>query len=139
MEVRYVNGGWAARVINMRVDLKGSTEEKITNFKITDVSPVASWKHLIDSLYYYHVDTLPTDERLPRYALVSSNYSTRAPTWCFEYATRRTYRFYQYNDPWRLADHYDEAVDAANILHMLDREFRIDSLAREFRIKLEGK
>jgi hypothetical protein len=137
MEIRYVNGGWVARVTNMRVDLKGKTEEKISKFIITEVSPVATWKHLIDSLYYYHIDSLPTDERLPNYGLLTSNYGDRAPTWCFEYATRSTYRFYQYNDPWRLAEHYEEAVDAASFLHMLDREFHIDSLAREFRIKIE--
>jgi hypothetical protein len=136
-EVSYVNGRWVARVTNMRVDLKGKTEEKISNFTITEVSPVATWKHLIDSLYYYHVDSLPTDEKLPNYRFLTSNYSNRAPTWCFEYATRGMYRFYQYNDPWKLAEHYDEAIDAANILHMLNREFHIDSLARQFRIKLE--
>jgi hypothetical protein len=136
-EIRYENGHWVARVTNMRVDLIGKTDEKISNFTTTEVSPVASWRHLIDSLYYYHVDSLPTDEQLPNYRTLTSNYANRAPTWCFEYSTRDTYRFYQYNDPWRLSEYYEEATDAANILHMLNRELRIDSLAREFRLKLE--
>jgi hypothetical protein len=136
-EIRYVDGRWVARVTNMRVDLSGKTEEKITNFTITEVSPVATWSHLIDSLYYYHVDSLPTDERLPNYGRLTSSYANNAPTFCFEYATPRTYRFYQYNNPWKLAEYYDEAVDAANLLHMLNRELRIDSLSIEFKKKFE--
>jgi hypothetical protein len=136
-EIRYLDGRWEARVINMRVDLNSMTDEKITKFVITEVSPVAGWKHLVDSLYYYHVNSLPTDERLPDYEKVTSGYANSATTFSFEYATPRTYRFYQYNDPWKLAEHYDQAVDAANILHMLDREFGIDSLSTEFKKKFE--
>lgn len=135
IEIRYVSNKWTAQVINMSVDLKQKTEEKITDFAITEVTPATNWNNVVDSLFYFKVNSLPTDERLPNYNSLSSNYDNRAPTFCFEYATPKIYRFYQYNNIGTLAEHYPEAQNIMRMLILLDREFDIDNLATKFKSK----
>jgi hypothetical protein len=134
-EMRYKNNQWTAQVVNMSVDIKKRTNEVITDFSVKEVQPVANWSSIVDSLFYFKIDSLPTDERLPNYSTLSSNYANRAPTFSFEYATPDLYRFYQYNDVWRLTQHYREAEQVIDFINMLDREFHLDSLSREFRLK----
>jgi hypothetical protein len=135
IEIKYANNKWTAQVINMLVDLKQKTEERISDFAVTEVTPKTNWGNVVDSLFYFKVNLLPTDERLPNYRALSSNYDNRAPTFCFEYATPKIYRFYQYNNVGALAEHYPEAENIMSILILLDREFDIDNLAAKFESK----
>lgn len=135
-EMRYSNNEWSAQVIDMSVDYKKSkNEELITNHTITKVSPISNWKTVIDSLLFFKVDSLPTDEKLPNYTTKSSNYANRAPTFSFEYSTPALYRFYQYNNVWAIQDYYWQAENVVRINNLLDREFKLDSLAYDFYLK----
>lgn len=133
VELKNSNNIWSGQVINMNVDFNmKNLEETITNYSITPVNPRSSWKILIDSLYYFKIDSLPTDENLPDYGSKSTNYSTLAPTFSFEYSTPHLYRFYQYNNVWSIENKYWQAANVVRITNLLDREFLIDSLYNEF-------
>lgn len=132
-EVRYSNNEWVAQVINMRVDLKKSKlQELIRNHMVTKVKPTSDWESLIDSLFLWKIDSLPTDQQLNDYSLKSSNYGNNAPTFCFEYSTPVIYRFYQYNNVWAIQDSYWQAENVVKIINLIDREFQVDSLANDF-------
>lgn len=133
VEIRRANNNWTGQVINMSVDFKmNKLEETITNYSATQVKPITSWKTVIDSLFYFKIDSLPTDENLPNYISQSTNYSNRAPTFSFEFSTPNIYRFYQYNNVWYIMDKYWQAKNVVKITNLLDREFRVDSLYNEF-------
>jgi hypothetical protein len=109
--------------------------EKITNHMPTKVTPTSDWKTVIDSLFLWKIDLLPTDEVLPGYASKSSNYANNAPTFSFEYSTPTTYRFYQYSNVWEIQGFYWRAENVVKTIDLIDRGFHIDSLANEFYLK----
>lgn len=133
IELRYNNNQWTAVVVNMRVDLNDrKLQELITQRQQTIVNPRSNWNNVRDSLFYYQINALPTDEQLPNYNASGTAYLNHSPTFCFEYTTPKSYRFYQYSNLAQNAYRYPEAMNVSNMLSFLDKEFRIDSLTTKF-------
>lgn len=129
-EFSYQNNTWTAQVISMRVDLYATKmHEQIVYQKRTDIK-VDNWQQLLDSFRYWRMATLPTDERLPDYDAKKYGYRNSGATWCFEYATPKLYRFYQYHNPWVLANEYSEAEHVTKFILLAERIAHVDSLSR---------
>lgn len=134
LELRKDSISWHGTLVLMRVDFQSKTlKETITRSKTTDLKPLAtSWEKLADSLKFYQVDILPTDDQIPEYYDKYTGYGNNNMTFSFEYATKESYRFYQYNDIYRVPDKFWQPQNVINILNLLEREFKWDAQAREY-------
>lgn len=134
LELRKDSISWHGTLVLMRVDFQSKTlKETITRSKTTDLKPLStSWEKLADSLKFYQADILPTDDQIPGYYDNYSGYGNNNMTFSFEYATKESYRFYQYNDIYRVPDKFWQPQNVINILNLLEREFQWDAQARDY-------
>jgi hypothetical protein len=136
-EFRFNENNCSVQFINMSVNLnKRKREEKITNYYVNTFSSNINCKVVIDSLFFYKIDLLPTDNLLPDYDK-KFNYYNYETTFCFEFSTPTTYRFYQYNNLPQLIHEYWQACNISDFLIFLDREFKLDSLATIYNKKIK--
>ena len=134
IEIKNDSAKWSGKLILMNVNFSpNNLTESITQSKIIDLTPLeTNWESVVDSLYKYKIDILPTDEKIPDYYTEATRYSNNEPTFSFEYATKNTYRFYQYGNIYRIPDKFWQVDNILKILDMLEREFKWDSLGREY-------
>jgi hypothetical protein len=78
------------------------------------------------------ISELPTDDLIPGYYSNNSGYGSNSPTFSFEYSTKDLYRFYQYNDLYRVADKFWQPKNVIDILSILEAEFQWDTQARKY-------
>lgn len=125
---------WQGQLIMMRVDYnKKEKKETVTRTKVYELRPfISDWQKVVDSLIYYRVETLPTDDQIPGYYTEAVMYRDYEPTFSFEYSTPTIYRFFQYNNVYRAMDRFWQPRNVEKILNILDREFHWYALSREF-------
>lgn len=121
-------------LILMRVKFdRRNLTETITETKRTTLSPSnLTWSAISDSLINLKFHELPTDELIPDYYPNNSGYATSGPTFSFEYSNPSEYRFYQYNDIYRVHDKFWQPENVIKILDLLESEFQWDTRAREY-------
>lgn len=134
VEIKFDSTGWKGKLILMRVDFNlGNLSETITDSKVIDLNPLRTdWTTVADSLTILKISELPTDDVIPGYYLENSGYGNNSPTFSFEYATKDIYRFYQYNDIYRVADKFWQPKHVIAILDLLENEFKWDTEARKY-------
>lgn len=112
-------------LVFMKVDFAYSgLTETITTKSIVNLKPKnVTWQALWDSLYFYKIDKIETDELIANYYKNNEGYSNLAPTFAFEYSVPVQYRFYQFNNFEPKVDKFWQAKNIAAILDLLDREF----------------
>lgn len=133
IEIKYDSSKWIGQLILMRVDLNVHTlSETIKKFDAWNLVPITSWNSIIDSLMKLKIDSLPTDEKIQNYYTEETRYRNNQPTYSFEYSTRSNYRFYQYNNIYRVPDKFWQPKNVILIGDLLEREFKWDSLARKY-------
>ncbi|MCL2098526.1 MAG: hypothetical protein FWH23_07205 [Bacteroidales bacterium] len=130
IELKYDSSKWVANLYAMYVDFNtNNLSETIVKFEKMEITPKRNdWDFIVDSLYQLKFDILPTDESIPNYYKDNSGYSNNLPTFSFEYATKKQYRFYQYNYPARKSNEFWQAKNVLKILDLLDDEFTWDDL-----------
>lgn len=134
VELKKDSTGWSGKLILMHVDFKiGNLSETITDSKVIDLKPLkTSWAVIVDSLDRLKISELPTDDLIPGYYSENLGYGNNSPTFSFEYATKDLYRFYQYNDIYRVADKFWQPKNVIKILDLLENEFQWDTQARKY-------
>jgi hypothetical protein len=134
IEIKHDNFKWTGDLYFMRVDFNVSNlSETITEYEKFELSPKKNdWNFIIDSLYQLKVDLLPTDEAIPNYYENNSGYGNTSPTYSFEYATKKQYRFYQYNNMKQKSDKFWQAESVLKILELLDDEFNWNDLGHDY-------
>lgn len=134
LELKKDTTGWNGKFVLMYVDLRlKHLSETITSSTIIELSPLKTdWKTIADSLDILKIAELPTDDLIPGYYPVEGGYANNSATFSFEYATRNTYRFYQYNDLYRARSHFWQPDNVIKILDLLESEFQFDSKARQY-------
>ena len=130
IEIKHDSSKWSANLYAMHVDFNVSNiSETIANFEKMEVTPKKNdWNYIIDSLYQLKFDILPTDEAIPNYYEDNLGYSNSLPTYSFEYATKRQYRFYQYYYPGQKSNEFWQAENVLKILDLLNNEFAWNDL-----------
>lgn len=138
VEISHDGDDWSGRLILMRVDFnKSKKTETVTESQIFELRPVVTdWPVIMDSLFFFGIDSLPTDDQIPGYYTDVTMYRNYDPTFSFEYSTPSKYRFFQYSNLYRAADRFWQPAHVVRILNILDREFHWYSMGREF---LENK
>lgn len=133
IEIRNDSTGWKGNLVLMRVNfISSKRQEKITESKRIELEPKSSWSSIIDSLHFFKKDALPTDDQINGYYDKNSFYNNNAPTYSFEYATKKQYRFYQYSNIYRAVDKFSQPKNVDAILSLLDREFNWDAKGMEY-------
>jgi|LakMenEpi03Aug12_release.lakeMendotaPanAssembly.Ray.scaffolds.fasta_scaffold674002_1 hypothetical protein len=134
VEIKYDSTGWNGKLVLMHVDFKlGNLSETITDSKVIDLKPMKTdWTKVVDSLNKLKISELPTDDLIPEYYSKNSGYGGNSPTFSFEYSTKDLYRFYQYNDIYRVADKFWQPKNIIDILELLEDEFQWDTQARKY-------
>ncbi len=133
IEIKYDSSKWTGRLILMRVDLDARhLSETINKFDTWNLTPKTSWNSIIDSLIKLKIDSLPTDEKIQNYYTEDTRYNNNEATYSFEYSTRSNYRFYQYNNIYRVPDKFWQAKNVVLVGNLLEREFKWDSIARKY-------
>ena len=134
VEIKNDSVGWTGKLILMRVDFKmGNLSETVTESKVIDLKPLKTdWETIADSLIKLKIAELPTDDVIPNYYSDNSGYGSNSPTFSFEYATNEIYRFYQYNNVYRVADKFWQPKNVIDILALLEEEFNWDTEARKY-------
>jgi len=134
IEIKYDSTKWSGKLIFMFVNFNSKNlTESITKSKMIELQPLeTNWESVVDSLFKYQIDILPTDEKIPDYYTEESRYSNNASTFSFEYATRSIYRFYQYSNIYRVSDKFWQAENIVKIGDLLEREFKWHSLGEEY-------
>lgn len=134
VELRKDSIAWHGTLVLMRVDFRTKNlTETITRSKTIDLEPlVTNWKTVADSLMFFKIDILPTDDQIPDYYTNQSGYGNSNTTFSFEYATASIYRFYQYNNIYRVHDKFWQPQHVISILGLLEREFQWDAQARSY-------
>ena len=124
IEIKHDFFKWSANLYAMNVNFNANNiSETIVNFEKMEITPKRNdWNFIVDSLYQLKFDILPADEDIPNYFEDNSGYSDDL-TYSFEYATKRQYRFYQYNYPGQKSDEFWQAENVLKILDLLDDEF----------------
>lgn len=137
LEIKKDSVDWRGILVLMRVNFKISDmSETITSSKLIELKPLKSnWESIVDSLMKLKVDELPTDDLIPGYYVNNSGYGTNSPTYSFEYATKDEYRFYHYNNIYRVPDKFWQPRNVISILELLDEEFEWDAQARKHFLK----
>lgn len=132
VEIKKDSSGWNGKLILMHVDFKLSNlSETITDSKAIDLKPLKTdWTTIVDSLLKLKIAELPTDDLIPGYYPENIGYGNNAPTFSFEYATRNIYRFFQYNDIYRVSNKFWQPKNVIDILDLLESEFQWDTQAR---------
>jgi len=128
IEIKHDSSKWNANLYTMYVDFNANNlSETITKFEKIEITPKRNdWNFIVDSLYQLKFDVLPTDEVIPNYYEDNSGYNLT--TYSFEYATKRQYRFYQYNYPAQKSNEFWQAENVLKIFELLDDEFAWDDL-----------
>lgn len=87
----------------MKVDFSTNKLTKtITTHKNIELSPIkTSFDSIAADLLKLKFDQLVTDEFIPGYYAGNSGYNDNSTTYSFEYADRKSYHFYQYNNPYQ--------------------------------------
>jgi hypothetical protein len=134
VEIKYDSTGWSGKLVLMHVDFKlGNLSETITDSKVIDLKPLKTdWTTVVDSMIKLKISELPTDDLIPGYYSNNSGYGSNSPTFSFEYSTKDLYRFYQYNDLYRVADKFWQPKNVIDILSILEAEFQWDTQARKY-------
>jgi hypothetical protein len=131
-EMVYSDSTWTGKGMFMLVDFNSSRiRETIRKHQIIPLEAKNGWHEMADTLFRYQIDKLPTDERLPFYDR-HADYSNNLTTISFEYATSTFYRFYQYNNPAQLQEHFWQAEYVIKMLDYIDSETGLDSLGKAF-------
>jgi len=130
IELKYDSSKWTANLYAMYVDFNANNlSETIVKFEKMEITPKRNdWDFIIDSLYQLKFDILPSDESIPNYYEDNSAYNNNLTTYSFEYATKKQYRFYQYNYPARKSNEFWQAKNVLKILELLDDEFTWNDL-----------
>jgi hypothetical protein len=135
IEIKKESTNWVGKLFlfEVNVDRKKVTET-IINKKVIELEPAKSnWRNVIDSLFYYKIDSLPTDDFIPNYYLgFQEQYANNLQTYCFEISNKTSYRFYQYNNIYRAIDKFWQPKNVESILDILEREFKWDSIGRDY-------
>jgi hypothetical protein len=134
VEIKKDSIGWNGKLILMHVDFKMSNlSETVTDSKVIGLKPLKTdWESVVDSLIKLKIAELPTDDLIPDYYSVNNGYGSNSPTFSFEYATQDIYRFYQYNNVYRVADKFLQPKNVIDILGLLEEEFNWDTEARKY-------
>lgn len=136
VEIKNDSTGWNGKLILMRVDFKlGNLSETVIEKEIIELKPIKTdWKSVVDSLIELKIAELPTDDLIPNYYADNPDggYGNTSPTFSFEYATPDIYRFYQYNNVYRVADKFWQPKNVIDILGLLEEEFNWDTEARKY-------
>jgi len=137
LEIKKDSIAWKGILVLMRVNFKvNDLSETITSSKLIELKPLkTNWETIVDSLIKLKVGELPTDDLIPGYYINNSGYSTSSPTYSFEFATKDEYRFYHYNNIYRVPDKFWQARNVISILELLDEEFEWDAQARKYFLK----
>ena len=130
IEIKHDTSKWTANLYAMYVDFDtNNLSEMIVEYEKVEITPNRNdWNFLVDSLYQLKFDILPTDQTIPNYYKDNSGYNNNYPTFSFEYATKRQYRFYQYNYLTRKSNEFWQAKNVLKILKLLDDEFTWNDL-----------
>lgn len=133
IEIKNDSTGWKGTLVLMRVDfILSKRQEKITESKKIELLPRSSWSSIVDSLYFFKIDILPTDDKIDSYYDKNNFYNNSASTFSFEFATKSQYRFYQYSNIYRAIDKYWQPKNVDAIFSLLDREFNLNAKSREY-------
>ncbi len=134
VEIKKDSIGWNGKLIFMHVDFNvGNLSETITDSKVIDLKPLKTdWETVVDSLIILKIAELQTDDLIPGYYSDNPGYGSNSTTFSFEYATRDLYRFYQYNDIYRVADKFWQPKNVIAILDLLENEFQWDAQAKKY-------
>ena len=135
IEIKKESTKWVGKLILFEVDFdRKKVTEIIRNKKVIELEPAKSnWGNIIDSLFYYKIDSLPTDDFIPNYYEgTTEQYDNNFQTYCFEISNNRSYRFYQYNNIYRVIDKFWQPKNVELILDILEREFKWDSIGRNY-------
>lgn len=135
IEIKKESTNWAGKLFLFEVNVdRRNVTETIINKKIIELEPRKSnWRNLIDSLFHYKIDSLPTDDFIPNYYTGTQEpYSNNLQTFSFEISTKTSYRFYQYNNIHRAIERFWQPKNVEAILDILEREFKWDSIGREY-------
>lgn len=134
IELRKDSAAWHGTLILMRVDFRAKNlSETITRSNTIDLEPLlTNWESVADSLMFFKIDSLPTDDLIPGYYANHPGYVSNSFTFSFEYATKDIYRFYQYNDIYRVPETFWQPNNVIGILNLLEREFQWDTQARSY-------
>jgi hypothetical protein len=134
IEILNDSAGWRGQLILMSVNFNyNKLSEIIKKSKIIELQPVESeWSTIMDSLLYYKINELPTDEKIPGYYIEENRYNNNKPTYAFEYSTADSYRFFQYNNIYRAIDSFWQPKYVDSILDLLERNFYWDKTARAY-------
>lgn len=136
IEIKNDSTGWNGKLILMSVDFKFKTiSETITEKKVIELKPLKTdWENVMRSLMSLKIAELPTDDSIPGYYDDNPNgaYSNLSTTFSFEYATPHIYRFYQYNNIYRVADKFWQPKNVISILDLLEEEFNWDTEGRKY-------
>jgi hypothetical protein len=134
VELRKDSLAWHGTLVLMRVDFRTKNlTETITRSNTINLEPlVTNWKTVADSLMFFKIDSLPTDDLIPDYYANHPGYVSNSVTFSFEYATKEIYRFYQYNDIYRVPETFWQPNNVIGILDLLEREFQWDAQARSY-------
>ncbi|MCU0443026.1 MAG: hypothetical protein MUE96_11560 [Bacteroidia bacterium] len=113
------------QLVFMKVDFTYSgLKETITTKSVLYLDPKnISWQQLWDSLYFYKIDKIETDDLIPNYYKGNEGYNNYLPTFSFEYSVPNQYRFYQFNNYEPKVTQFWQAKNVDSILELLNREF----------------
>lgn len=134
IEIIKDSAGWKGLLILMNVNFNHKKlSETIVKSKTIELNPSESdWTTIMDSLIYYKITELPTDDRIPDYCVNEDCYGNNEPTYSFEYSTTDQYRFFQYNNIYRAIEKFWQPQNVDHILNLLERNFSWDKTAREY-------
>jgi hypothetical protein len=134
LEIIKDSAGWSGRLFLMDVNFNyKKLSETITKTKIIELKPEESdWNTILDSLIFYKISELPTDDKIPGYYSEENLYNNNTPTYSFEYSTANSYRFFQYGNIYRAMDKFRQPQYIKSILDLLERNFHWDQVAREY-------
>jgi len=134
IEIKHDFYKWTGNLYFMYVDFNASNlSETITKYEKFELSPKKNdWNFIVDSLSQLKFDILPTDEAIPNYYENNSGYGNNSPTYSFEYATQKLYRFYQYNNVEQKSDKFWQAESVLKIMELLDDEFNWNNLGHNY-------
>lgn len=115
------NGSWTGTVLEIEHNYSATTGqfESLSSIN-TLVNPISGWENFINKLFEQNVLTLPDCSALPSF----NNYTFADPDAVdVQIATKNTYRFYCYLNPYNFSDEYRDAKNILVILRTIEKEF----------------
>jgi hypothetical protein len=115
------NNKWNGRLYEMNVGYVDTLNYNIIKqYNEKDIEPVSGWQKFISDLYQLKIQQLSD----------TGKSGTDGTTYCVEILTPDTYTYYNFWEPEYTKDNNWQSANMVNIIALLEREFKFNSLKR---------